>query len=362
MAQKVRMTRGKFDGIKAVADENGIIAAAAMDQRGSLKKAIGKAKGADASDAELTEFKVLGTRLLTPYASAILMDPEFGIPAVRAKAPTAGVLLAYEKTGYDATKAGRLPDLLDGWSVPRLLAAGADAIKILLYYNPDDPPQVNEIKHAFIERVGAECAAWDAPFFLEPVSYHNQFDDKSLEFARVKPDYVTRYMIEFSKPQYGVDILKVEVPVNVKYVEGSLAYEGTRAYTLDEAKTHFKNAAAVAKKPFIYLSAGVTDEVFRATLELATEAGVGFSGVLCGRATWQDGIPAYGKGGAAGLEAWLKDRGRRNVEALNQVLHKGARPWYDFYGGLDKIEVVDGPPTPLSRDEMKRVYAGAVKG
>jgi tagatose 1,6-diphosphate aldolase len=361
MAQKVRMTRGKFDGIKAVADENGIIAAAAMDQRGSLKKAIGKAKGADASDAELTEFKVLGTRLLTPYASAILMDPEYGIPAVRAKAPTAGVLLAYEKTGYDATKAGRLPDLLDGWSVPRLLAAGADAIKILLYYNPDDPPQVNETKHAFIERVGAECAAWDAPFFLEPVSYHNQFDDKSLEFARVKPDYVTRYMTEFSKPQYGVDILKVEVPVNVKYVKGSLAFEGTAAYSMEEAKDHFRKAAAVAKRPFIYLSAGVTDEVFRATLELAADAGVGFAGVLCGRATWQDGIPAYGKGGPAALEAWLKDRGRRNIEALNQVLRKGAKPWYEFYGGLDKIEVVDGAPTPIPKAGLKHVYAGRIQ-
>jgi len=361
MAQKVRMTRGKFNGIQAVADDRGIIAAAAMDQRGSLKKAIAKAKGTDASDAELTEFKVLGTRLLTPYASAILMDPEYGLPAVRAKAPNAGVLLAYEKTGYDATKPGRLPDLLDGWSVPRLIAAGADAIKILLYYNPDDAPQINETKHAFIERIGAECAAWDAPFFLEPVSYHNQFDDKSLEFARVKPDYVTRYMTEFGKPQYGVDILKVEVPVNVKYVEGSLAYEGTRAYTLEEAKQHFRRAAAVAKKPFIYLSAGVTDEVFRATLELAAEAGVGFAGVLCGRATWQDGIPAYGKGGAPALEAWLRDRGRRNIEALNQVLGKGAKPWYDFYGGLDKIDVVDGPPTAVPRAELRTIYAGRVK-
>jgi tagatose 1,6-diphosphate aldolase len=157
-----------------------------------------------------------------------------------------------------------------------------------------------------------------------------------------------------------VDILKVEVPVNVKYVEGSLAYEGKKAYSLDEAKKHFKTAAAVAKKPFIYLSAGVTDEVFRATLELAAEAGVGFSGVLCGRATWQDGIPAYGKGGAAGLEAWLKDRGRKNVEALNQVLAKGARPWFDFYGGKGQVEVVDAP-TPMSRDEIKRTYAGQVK-
>ncbi len=125
---KVRMTRGKLAGIQAVAGEAGIIAAAAMDQRGSLRKAIAKAKGREVSDAELSEFKVIGTRVLTPYASAILMDPEYGLDAVKATAPTAGVLLAYEKTGYDATVPGRLPDLLDGWSVGRLVAAGADAV------------------------------------------------------------------------------------------------------------------------------------------------------------------------------------------------------------------------------------------
>ncbi len=341
---KVQMTRGKFKGIQAVADERGVIAAAAMDQRGSLKKAIAKAKGSAASDAELTEFKVIGTRLLTPYASAILMDPEYGLPAVKAKAASAGVLLAYEKTGYDANTPGRLPDLLPEWSVRRLVAAGADAIKILLYYSADDPAAINDIKHAFVERIGAECAANDVPFFLEPICYSDAVpDDSSLEFAKIKPSLVTRYMAEFSKPQYGVDVLKVEVPVNVKYVEGSVAFTGTAAYSHAEALELFRSAAAVAKLPFIYLSAGVTDDVFRATLQLAAEAGVGFAGVLCGRATWQDGIPEYGTGGAAALEAWLEGRGKQNVDALNAVLREGAKPWYEFYGGLDQIEVVDGP-------------------
>ena len=130
---KVRMTRGKFEGINALADEHGVIAAAAMDQRGSLKKAIAKAKGGDASDDELREFKAIITEMLTPYASAILMDPEYGLEAITHRDPNAGVLLAYEKTGYDATVKGRLPDLLPEWSVRRLIEAGADAIKILLY-------------------------------------------------------------------------------------------------------------------------------------------------------------------------------------------------------------------------------------
>ncbi len=134
MPQKVRMTRGKFENIQQVADDNGIIAAAAMDQRGSLQKAISKAKGSDIGTAEMTEFKSIVTRILTPYASAILMDPEYGLPALEQRAPGTGVLLAYEKTGYDADKPGRLQDLLPEWSVRRLVEAGANAIKILLFF------------------------------------------------------------------------------------------------------------------------------------------------------------------------------------------------------------------------------------
>src|SRR5436190_5998136 len=95
---KVRMTRGKFNGINAVADKNGVIAAMAIDQRGSLKKAIAKAKGGDASDAELSEFKAIVTEVLTKYASAVLLDPEYGLDAVKRRAKNAGVFLAYEKT------------------------------------------------------------------------------------------------------------------------------------------------------------------------------------------------------------------------------------------------------------------------
>lgn len=338
---KVQISKGKFNGIQACADDNGVIAAAAMDQRGSLKKAIAKARGADVGNDALTEFKIAVTRVLTKHASAILMDPEFGLPALEVRAPGTGVLLAYEKTGYDATVKGRLPDLLGLWSVRRLVAAGADAIKILLYYNPFDDAQVNTIKHAFIERIGDECAANDVAFFLEPICYDDTVGpETSFEFAKVKPNYVTAYMAEFSKPQYGVDVLKVEVPVNVKFVEGMRVFSGEKAYTRDEAKTLFQQAAAAAQKPFIYLSAGVTDDVFRETLELAAEAGTPFSGVLCGRATWQDGIAVYGQKGMAALEEWLEDRGVANITALNQVLATGARPWWDFYGGKDQIEVV----------------------
>jgi tagatose 1,6-diphosphate aldolase len=342
----VTMTRGKFNGINACADERGVIAAAAMDQRGSLKKAIAKARGegGTATSEDLTLFKTAVTKVLTRHASAILMDPEYGLPALEHKAPNAGVLMSYEKTGYDATIKGRLPDLLDTWSVYSLIQAGADAIKILIYYNPFDEPDILARKHAFLERVGAECKGLDVPFFLEPLAYDDNIgDEKSFEFAKVKPKYVAAYMEELSKPQYGVDVLKVEVPINMKFVSGTKAFGGQEAYTRQEALKLFREASDAATKPFIYLSAGVTDEVFRESLEMAAEAGSRFAGVLCGRATWQDGIPVYAREGFDALEAWLNDRGVQNITALNEVLDKGAKPWWDMYGGKEAINIVDLP-------------------
>jgi tagatose 1,6-diphosphate aldolase len=137
-----------------------------------------------------------------------------------------------------------------------------------------------------------------------------------------------------------VDVLKVEVPVNMRYVEGARANtDGQMAYTREEAKALFRSAAAASRIPFIYLSAGVTDEVFRETLQLAAEAGTPFSGVLCGRATWQDGIPIYAKEGEAALRHWLETRGVENVQALNAVLKGAAQPWWNFYGGKANVEV-----------------------
>jgi tagatose 1,6-diphosphate aldolase len=330
----MKITPGKKKGLEAVSNAQGVIAAAAMDQRGSLKSAIAKDKGVDKSAVTpkmLEEFKTAVTRVLTPHASAILLDPEYGLPAAAARSKNAGLLLAYENSGYDNTKPGRLPDLLDIWSVRRLVAAGADCIKILLYYTPFDPPDVNEIKHAWIERIGGECTASDVPFFLEFVGYEESGDEKGIGFARKKPEIVAGSMEEFSKPQYAVDILKVEVPVNMAFVAGTKSCKGDAAYTRDQAKEHFRRAATAAKKPFIYLSAGVSNDVFIETLELAAESGVKFSGVLCGRATWKDAIPVYAKQGVKALEDWLDDQGVKNINNVNARL-KAASPWYSFYG------------------------------
>ena len=331
----MKLSEGKLRRMKALSNEHGVIAAAAMDQRGSLQKSLASARGVDSKQITpqmMSEFKTVVTKVLTPHASAILLDPEYGLEAAAARSHNAGLLLAYELSGYDNTRPGRRPDLLPNVSVKRIVDWGADAVKVLLYYTPFDDKAINDEKHAFIERIGAECETYEIPFFLEFVGYDPKGgDEKGLEYAKSKPQVVKGSMAEFSKPQYKVDVLKVEVPVNAEFAEGSGVYKGQKAYSRDEALKHFREAAAIATKPFIYLSAGVSNAQFTESLKMASEAGTDYSGVLCGRATWKEGIPVYAKEGAIALEAWLQKEGVRNINAVNDSI-RSATPWYAKMG------------------------------
>ena len=325
------LSPGKLAGLKAVSTPHGIIAAAAMDQRGSLQKSLTQSRGLPAGPSDLIDFKTLVTSVLTRHAPAILLDPEYGLEAATHR-NDAALLLAYEKTGYDSNTPGRLPDLLDLWSVRRLKEAGADCVKVLLYYTPFEKTEINDHKQAWIERIGDECRTHDIPFFLEFVGYDAEGgDEKSLSYARKKPSIVSGSMAEFGKEKYGVDVLKVEVPIEMAFVEGTTAYKGERAYTRADALGHFRDAETMTHKPFIYLSAGVSNPVFIETLDLAAESGVRFNGVLCGRATWKDGIEVFARKGRDAFHQWLETVGVENITNVNKAL-EAASPWYLKFG------------------------------
>ncbi|RCW16185.1 tagatose-bisphosphate aldolase, partial [Streptococcus gallolyticus] len=238
----------------------------------------------------------------------------------------AGLLLAYEKTGYDATTTSRLPDCLVEWSAKRLKEAGADAVKFLLYYDVDGDEYVNLQKQAYIERLGAECKAEDVPFFLEILTYDETItDNTSAAFAKVKPHKVNEAMKVFSDERFGIDVLKVEVPVNMTYVEGFA--DGEVVYTKEEAAKAFKDQEAASHLPYIYLSAGVSAKLFQETLVFAAESGAKFNGVLCGRATWAGSVQVYIEEGEAAAREWLRTQGRKNIEELNAVLTQTASSW-----------------------------------
>lgn len=315
------MNAQKKEALKKLSNPDGVIAALAIDQRGAIQKMV---TGYDETtrDRLIIDFKKTVSKVLTSYASAILLDPIYGLEAIDAKDPECGLLMAYEITGY--RDAFRQPELLPEWSVYRLVEKGADAVKILLYYDVDDTEENNTKKHIMIERIGAECAGWDIPFFLELITYDQKIaDTRSPEFARIKPDKVIRAMQEFSKPRYQVDVLKVEVPVNMAYVEG---YGTESVYTKKEARDYFKAQSDATDLPFIFLSAGVDTALFLDTLRFAKESGSTFNGVLCGRATWAGGVPAFISGEQDGLD-WLNTVGRENIDQLNRVLKETATPW-----------------------------------
>lgn len=324
----MRLTEQKYKHMQQLSNENGIISALAFDQRGALKRLMAKYQETEPTVAQMETLKVLVAKELTPYASAMLLDPEFGLPATKVRAQQAGLLLAYEKTGYDTTTTKRLPDCLDLWSAKRIKEEGADAVKFLLYYDVDSAQELNAQKQAYIERIGSECVAEDIPFYLEILSYDETIADAgSLAYAKVKPRKVIEAMKVFSEPRFNIDVLKVEVPVNMHYVEGFA--QDQVAYSKAEAKAYFKEQDQATPLPYIYLSAGVSAKLFQDTLVFAKEAGARFNGVLCGRATWAGSVKAYIENGEEGARQWLRTIGRKNITDLNKVLQATASSWED---------------------------------
>ncbi len=284
----MRLSPGKRKRLEAVSDSRGIIAALAIDQRDALRSLFSaelKIEKSLVPREQLEEFKSIVVRVLSSHASGVLLEPEYGLQAAGQRAPSSGLLMAYE---------------------------------------------ILEFKRAWVERVGSECAGCDVPFFLEIVPYQSGVDEKSPQFARCKPTILISAMEEFSKDRYCVDVLKVGVPVTMSYVEGSAASSGIVVHTRAEAIELLRQAAATTSKPFLFLSAGVSNRAFIEALELASAAGVHFCGVLCGRATWKDGVGVFVRGGAGALQEWLETEGVRNMENINASL-KAATPWSENY-------------------------------
>ncbi|BDR55582.1 tagatose 1,6-diphosphate aldolase [Xylocopilactobacillus apis] len=323
----VKLTADQIKHLKNLSDSNNVISALAIDQRGSLQKMLAAAANKPADETTIVDFKKAVSAELTKYASAILLDPEYGLPASKVRSSDSGLLLSYEKTGYDATEPGRFPDLIDDQSALRIKEEGGDAVKFLLYYDVDEPDSINDRKKAFVERVGAEAKENGLPLFFEIVTYDGKNDSASeAEFAKVKPHKVIEATREFSKPRYNISVLKLEVPVNQKFVEG---FNGDNevVYSQDEAKKYYKEQSDATDLPFIFLSAGVTNELFLKELQFAKEAGSEFNGVLCGRATWKPGIEPFAKDGEAAGQKWLETEGKANIDSLNKVLAETATPW-----------------------------------
>ena len=331
-----QMSAGKWQRLRSLPDEEGRFKMMAIDQRGSLASAIARATGQSPNQvaaADMSQAKAMITQVLAPYATAVLTDPEYGYPqSLQHLPPRVGLLLAYETSGY--SKAGptgkeRLTALIEGWSVAQAQLVGADAIKLLVFYHPDSSPEVRQAQQQLVHGVGEECEAADMPFLLELVSYpiEEESADTS-QFARKKPDLVIRGADEFSKPQYKVDILKLEFPADLKWTRefSSGAFDGRGrqpVYSLSEVREHCQHLDQAAGTPWVILSAGVDISELLVQLELATEAGA--SGFLCGRAIWKDAVDLYPDPDE--MSRWLSSKGAYNFLRANAYAHR-ALPWF----------------------------------
>jgi tagatose 1,6-diphosphate aldolase len=331
----VNLSPGKWQRLRSLTDEQGRFKMLAIDQRDSLRRALARATGQDPREvtaADLTKAKALVTKGLAPYATAVLTDPVYGYPpSIEHLPPRVGLLLAYEETGYETagpSHKGRKSRLIEGWSVEKAQRAGADAVKLLVYYHPDGSDEAGKHQQELVQRVGEECEHADLPFLLELVSYPLAEDSSDTAgFARRKPDVVIRSAAEFSQALYRVDILKLEFPADLKWAKefSSGAFDSKErqaVYSLGEVRAFCRQLDEAAAMPWVILSAGVDIEEFLVQVDLATEAGS--SGFLCGRAIWKDAINLYSD--EAKVEHWLKTQGAHNFLRANAHAHR-ALPW-----------------------------------
>ncbi len=330
------LSPGKWHRLCSLSDEEGRLKMMAIDQRGSLQRAIARVTGrepAQVTSEDLARAKQVVTRILSPYATAVLTDPVHGYPcSFQYLPPGVGLLLAHEESGYE--RAGvqgkeRKSQLIEDWTVEKARHAGADAVKLLIYYRPDGSADVREHQQQLVERVGQECREADLPFLLELVSYATEEGDTDTpRFASRKPELVVESAAEFSKPRYGVDILKLEFPADLKYTReyADGAFDGKErepVYSLREVRQYCRQLDDAADVPWVILSAGVDITEFLVQLDLATEAGA--SGFLCGRAIWKDAINLYPS--VDKMEEWLRAQGVHNFVRANAHAHS-ARPWF----------------------------------
>ncbi len=333
---KRKLSPGKWQRLRSLTDEQGRFFMLAIDQRDSLRNGLEEAAQTAAAaihDDDLTRVKGAIVKTLAPYASGVLIDPVYGYPQCIEHFPSrVGLLLSHEETGYTiggASKKERQTHLLEGWSVEKAQRLGADAVKLLLYYRPDGSEEMCQQQQETARRVGEACAQGQMPFLLELLAYPlGEGNADGLAYARKKPELVIKSAEEFSKPDYQVDILKLEFPANLKWTREytSGAFDGQQrqaAYALSDVEAYCRQLNAASAIPWVILSAGVNIEEFLAQVDLATAAGA--SGFLCGRAIWKDAVPLYPD--MTRMEAWLRTEGAHNFVRAKAHAER-ALPWH----------------------------------
>ncbi|MDP3895837.1 MAG: tagatose 1,6-diphosphate aldolase [Mesorhizobium sp.] len=320
----IQLSAGKLWGMRRMADGAGRFKMTAVDQRPPIKNPIAGHYGMkDAPYDDVAAFKALLIETLQGESSALLLDPHYAVPrGLHLLSPQKGLIVTLEDSIFRETPDGRFSSEIDDWSVEKIKRMGGDAVKVLAWYRPDAGPAANDHQKDFVKRIGEACQRFDIPFLFELLVYPLAGDAHQtgdyVEMRGKKADDVLASVAEFARPDYGVDVFKLESPVNAADVPG-VGNEGG-----DGAQRIFDEMGTLAGRPWVMLSAGAGKADFRNILTHAYRAGA--SGYLAGRAIWLDAFSHF--------PDWQRMRSDLSSEAaaymrdLNALTDANARPWH----------------------------------
>ena len=314
---------GKLRGLQQLADSKGMMTMCAIDHRGALKRALNEKNPDAVSYQDIVDFKLDLCQAVAPFASAILLDPEYGagqaIAAGLLPGPK-GLLVSMEKTGYSGDSTARITELLPGWSVKKAKRMGASAVKLLTYFRPD-LKDVASKQLDLVARLADQCLEEDIAFLVEPVSYPieekeriNQGGTSSKKFAEIKPGLVIETARQITT--LPIDVLKAEFPADIKFEQ-------------DEEKLlrFCRELNQASRLPWVLLSAGVDFNSFRKQVEVACKAGA--SGFLAGRALWQEGAQIRSREERMNF---FRNTAASRLKELAEIADSYGKPWYSRLG------------------------------
>lgn len=302
----------------ALVNSQGLIRGVAVDQGSGLEAAIAAARGADSRNDDLRTFKQIVVETASPLATTLLVDSTYGPELIRHMAPPCVPMLAFEADVYHIADEDRITRLPDDLTVEQFPGLGAPVLKFFLYYGPNDPDELNKRKFDLVRSVGERCRAQGTTFLFEPIVYDRAAPDgKSKEYALLKPGLVRRAVADFVDPSYLIDILKIEIPVALDFVEGF----GDPVISRRDAEAAVVDVSnAAGDMPFLYLSAGVTFERFIEGLSFCKASSGQAAGFMCGRALWSDAIAIFGTEGASAMTRWMKTTGRDRLARMHEAI------------------------------------------
>jgi tagatose 1,6-diphosphate aldolase len=297
---------GTVRGLDACATRGGVFAILALDHRQNLRRELRPKDPTSVSDQELIDFKLAAVRHLAGFASATLIDPEFGLgPSIleHALPGSAGLIVAVEKTGYRGTSRDRRSRLLTEWSVAKAKRAGASAAKLLVYYHPAAVSAHHQER--LVAAVHNACRRVDLPLFLEVLTFSPTTGDQLL--GNERRDVLIESAARLSN--IGGDVLKVGFPVDPAEPDRQ---------RWESACRDLDAATAI---PWVLLSAGVGHDLFLEQVGVACHAGA--SGVVAGRSIWA----ASAACDAQERDRYLSGESAQRMSALVELVERLASPW-----------------------------------